>query len=265
MRKSRTAGTSCPGSSHLKAFTLVELLVVIGIIALLISILLPSLNKARNSAITLQCTSNLRQVGLAWTMYANAHKGTVPPVQYAAPGIDLKWQDFLLPYTTSDRSGIAGGSSGDVQRRMYESILNGCPVINRTPGLGTPAYYSLSYGYNWDPGRGRLSPSGYGPNMNWKNGSDGKWWKIGDVRPSHSRLVFSDYNPQTNGSYPWPGMNNDVPGSASDLDATVIGYYRHGLIRRSIGGQRSVNVGFADGHAETMTPLGAYEAMENPR
>jgi prepilin-type N-terminal cleavage/methylation domain-containing protein/prepilin-type processing-associated H-X9-DG protein len=59
-------------------FTLVELLVVIGIIALLISILLPSLNKARESAKRTQCLSNLRQIGVFLNMYANQFKQQVP-------------------------------------------------------------------------------------------------------------------------------------------------------------------------------------------
>jgi len=89
----------------LRGFTLVELLVVIGIIALLISILLPVMGRARAAAQTVQCMSNLRQIGQGLLYYVNdrsSNKGYLPAAsdnRNTAPFNDWMWnlRNYILP------------------------------------------------------------------------------------------------------------------------------------------------------------------------
>ena len=104
-------------------FTLVELLVVCGIIAVLTAILLPALSRARGSARTLAGLSNQRQIGLAIMMYARQNNDLVPPGYYNRGGDSTTWALAIVPYL-----GGKGYSNNTVVRPL--------PAVLKDPNAG---------------------------------------------------------------------------------------------------------------------------------
>jgi prepilin-type N-terminal cleavage/methylation domain-containing protein len=106
---------NCQREQH--AFTLVELLVVIAIIGILIGLLLPAVQSAREASRRTKCLNNVKQIGLAAHGYASANSDVFPPGRYNTP-FNYGWAAFLLPYL--EESGLA--KSFDYQANFYDAV-----------------------------------------------------------------------------------------------------------------------------------------------
>ena len=233
-----------------KGFTLVELLVVIGIIALMISILLPALQKAKEAANTVKCMSQEKQLMTAVMMYVGDYKNALPlppsigeAYNAAARGVAGSLMYYMDPNVSGGRGAIdyahgvfwkyLGTRSASVTvppPGILYAIMN-CPSDNDAfravyqGGIDPTASMKRNFSFSWTVWM-RSSDDG--------GNAKGVAHKLSQVKnPSHKILLLEELTPNDGFCWIYPYDADDTPS------------FRH---------NGKADFGFADGHVETLLP-----------
>lgn len=217
-----------------RAFTLVELLTVIAIIGVLAGILIPVVRHAREQSRQAACTANIRQYGVAASLYAQEHKGRLPyPLNNTIAGSSPinNWAGLLYPYVT----GAGEATSWNHIRQMLAPDSVGCPSNDPTESGPSQPWFSYKMNYY------------LGENL---GGTTGVLGRPVQTINNPAKVVFL-----ADGRVPGQGANPEfwyatVASATSGTNGSRALGYPH---------QGRANLFFVDGHVGTITPDEAQE------
>lgn len=267
-----------PGS--LRGFSLIELLVVVGVIAVLLSLLLTATSAARRQADQLKCLASLKEIGNGFKLYAHDFKGAWPvavhqqgPYTPAVPLLpeERRWYDLLARYVTGTKH---INSANDIATIRRNSVIWGCPAWTKTSEYDPNSSFDnlrVGYGMQYHPmidsstslrNFAYIGANGFVGHYvkSWDWNARGSERGVIGCATTHAVAAASTFSRSSSEWAPFPPTDPAQPQLLFDSTRHLKG----GTSKKASAKHKGLNMLFADGHATPVSIVEAWNAIRYP-